>query len=413
MDTIQIIVSIDNDDLTIKSDEIQAIHKNITVCSGVPNGKIDAVNRDMPDTSTFDILLLASDDMIPIVAGYDDIIRTKMKEYFPDGDGVLWFNDGYTKYKLNTLVICGSKYYSRFGYIYNPEYKSLWCDNEFMDEANRLGRQVYFDNVIIRHDHHVNTRTVNSDNLYLENYRFLNSDKKIYNKRKFTKYDLSVLICTISSRNELFVKLLNRLTLLKQSTNLSIEVLYDSSGNISIGKKRNLLMNRALGTYCCFIDDDDNVTDDYFKVIENSGLVYDCISLNGMRYSNGSRDRPFYHSLKYTKWSTDENGYYRNPNHLNPMKTEIAKQIRFPLINNYEDRAFSEQLLKSGLLKTEYTHDKLQYLYFFDSNNSVSMSITNITNVTNATFMAPIEKKKELPVLLRIIPVRSVTLKLK
>jgi hypothetical protein len=114
MDSIQIIVSVDDDDHTIKKNEIQSIHKNITICSGISNGKIDAINRDMPDTSTFDILLLASDDMIPIVSGYDDIIRSKMTEYFPDGDGVVWFNDGYTTHRLNTLVICGSKYYSRF-----------------------------------------------------------------------------------------------------------------------------------------------------------------------------------------------------------------------------------------------------------------------------------------------------------
>jgi len=368
MDTIQIIVSVDDDDHTIKKHEIQSIHKNITICSGISNGKIDAINRDIPDTSTFDILLLASDDMIPIVSGYDDIIRSKMTQYFPDGDGVVWFNDRYRKYKLNTLVICGSKYYSRFGYIYNPEYKALWCDNEFMDEANRLGRQIYFDDVIIEHQHYLNNWSLHSDNLYLRNIESNDSDKQLYNKRRFTKYDLSVLICTISSRTKLFVKLLNKLTLLKQSTNLSIQILYDSSLTMSIGQKRNLLLDMALGTYCCFIDDDDEVTDDYFKIIENSGLTYDCISLNGRMYKDGKEDRPFYHSLKYTHWFENEAGYYRNPNHLNPMKTEIARQIRFPLKNFAEDRDFSKKLFESGLLKTEYTHDKLQYLYLYVSN---------------------------------------------
>jgi hypothetical protein len=76
-----------------------------------------------------------------------------MKENFPDTDGVLWFNDGNQKNNLNTLCIIGKKYYERFNYIYFPEYKSTWCDNEFMDVANILEKQKYFNDVIIKHEH--------------------------------------------------------------------------------------------------------------------------------------------------------------------------------------------------------------------------------------------------------------------
>ena len=75
------------------------------------------------------IVLLASDDMIPMEKGFDNIIIDKMKNYYPDTDGVLWFNDGYQGDKLNTLCILGKKYYDRFGYIYNPEYISVLSDN--------------------------------------------------------------------------------------------------------------------------------------------------------------------------------------------------------------------------------------------------------------------------------------------
>jgi hypothetical protein len=163
----------------------------------------------------------------------------------------------------------------------------------------------------------------------------------------------------------MFIELLNRLTLLKKSTTLQIEILFDNTNGITTGVKRNNLLDRALGKYCCFIDDDDKVTDDYFKIIEDSGLTYDCISLNGQMYVDGKIDKPFYHSLKYTKWFDDEKGYYRNPNHLNPMRTDIAKQIKFPSKTRGEDRDFSKQLFESGLLKTEYTHDKLQYIYLY------------------------------------------------
>jgi hypothetical protein len=101
----------------------------------------------------WDIFLLASDDMIPKVKGYDNIIRNKMKEFYPDTDGILWFNDGHQENRLNTLCILGKKYYDRFGYIYYPEYKSVWCDNEFMMVGDLLEKQTYFDEVIIEHEH--------------------------------------------------------------------------------------------------------------------------------------------------------------------------------------------------------------------------------------------------------------------
>ena len=359
---IKIIVSVDNDD---KPELYKKLHKCVEIVVGQPSGKIGAINRDIPDPSTFDILLVASDDMIPVVKGYDDIIRSKMNKYFPDGDGVLFFNDGYTYFKLNTLVICGSKYYQRFGYIYCPEYKSLWCDNEFMDQANLLGRQVYFHQIIIRHEHPANNKQTISDTLYNTNESYYPQDKLVYDSRKIRNYDVSVLICTIPLRKNMFIDLLNRITLLKQSTKLSIEVLFDCRLNISIGAKRNDLLSRSNGSYSCFVDDDDKITDDYFKVIEESELKYDCIQLNGIFYNNGIKNKPFYHSLKYDKWFEDNNAFYRNPNHLNPIKTSIAKQIGFTDKNFQEDYDFSKKLLESGLIKTEYQHDKIQYLYMF------------------------------------------------
>ena len=404
LESIQIIVSVDEDD---SPEKYKIDNERVTLKVGPPEGKVAAINRDMPDPSTFDILLLASDDMIPIVKGYDDIIRLKMLKYFPDTDGVLFFNDGFVGYRLNTLVICGSKYYQRFGYIYYPEYKSLFCDNEFMNEANKLGRQVYFDQTIIQHNHPANNSSVVNDTLYTTNETLWGRDQALYNSRKPTSYDLSILICTIPERKSMFIEILNRLTLLKQKTSLTVEVLFDGKMDLSVGKKRNNLLDRAIGTYCCFVDDDDKVTDDYYSVIEDSKLEYDCISLNGMMYNDGKSHLPFFHSLKYTSWIDTESAYYRNPNHLNPMKTSIARQIRFTDKNYGEDRDFSKALLESGLLQTEYEHDKLQYLYMFikdkpQSNPSVIQSMTKqkFGNIFGSKFKvntAPTTEPRSIP----------------
>lgn len=188
----KIIISCDTDDLSMQSEEIKnkiinyscesINNSNIEIYYGNNTSKISAINSNMNNVD-FDILLLASDDMIPIVKGYDTIIKNNMEKYFPDTDGVLWFNDGFQQSNCNTLCILGKKYYDRFGYIYNPEYKSLWCDVEFTEVANMLNKCVYFNEIIIQHQHPV-WGFGGHDELYNRNESYNSFDHEIYKKRK-------------------------------------------------------------------------------------------------------------------------------------------------------------------------------------------------------------------------------------
>jgi len=187
---ISIVVSIDADDAESVGAiaQYEAVHPgHVSVCVGPSEGKIAAINRDLPPLDTFDILLLGSDDMIPVVKAYDRILREKMAQYFPDTDGVLFFNDGYQKHHLNTLVICGSAYYARFGYIYHPEYKSFYCDQEFTNEGFWLKKQQYFDEILIRHEHPMFQQNVGIDQLYVKNQEFWKEDKETYARRFYQK----------------------------------------------------------------------------------------------------------------------------------------------------------------------------------------------------------------------------------
>lgn len=189
--TIPIIVSCDNDDDTMKEDyvtEVLSQYDNVTVKFGDNSSKISAINADLCGV-IFDIILLASDDMIPLTKGFDTIIKDKMRETYPDTDGVLWFNDGHQGNKLNTLCILGKRYYDRFGYIYYPEYLSTWCDNEFMDVANLLGKQTYFDETIIKHEH-PDCGFGNRDDIHKLNHQNESHDRSVYNNRKVKNFGL-------------------------------------------------------------------------------------------------------------------------------------------------------------------------------------------------------------------------------
>jgi hypothetical protein len=188
---VNFLITLDEDDSDMNnSDSISILNtfKNTSYIFGKSKSKIDAVNRDLDEFSDWDIVLLASDDMIPQEDGYDDIIINEMSKNFSDTDGVLWFADGNRK-DLNTLCILGKKYYDRFNYIYNPEYKSTWCDNEFTDIANKLNKQVFIDRVIIKHEHpdwgFGGRDTIHNLNITNEEH-----DKSVYFKNKSVNFGL-------------------------------------------------------------------------------------------------------------------------------------------------------------------------------------------------------------------------------
>lgn len=162
MHDVRFVISFDHDDPTMNNDNMWSLfhrlnlqHDGIIVpVCGSSTGKIAAVNADLDKVVALspDVILLASDDMIPVIGGYDEIIARNMAKHFPDTDGVLWFNDGFSGgNRLITLSILGRKYFDRFGYLYYPGYKSVFADNEFTVVASRLNRVAFIDQVIIQH----------------------------------------------------------------------------------------------------------------------------------------------------------------------------------------------------------------------------------------------------------------------
>lgn len=186
-DNIKYLISIDADDSTMRTMDSTAhlisSNENMFVYSGVSNSKIHACNRDMEKVKEWDIVVLMSDDMIPQINGWDELIRQAMFKYYPATDGCLWFNDGYQD-RICTLCIIGRVYYDRFGYIYHPDYNSLFCDNEFTVVAKAMDRMTYFSTVIFKHSHFANDPAVKRDALYDRNEAYFNIDKEIYEQRK-------------------------------------------------------------------------------------------------------------------------------------------------------------------------------------------------------------------------------------
>jgi glycosyltransferase involved in cell wall biosynthesis len=182
---------------------------------------------------------------------------------------------------------------------------------------------------------------------------------------------LSILVPTMPSRAH-YLKRLKRS--LKDQVNPDVELLiFEGDPGQSIGSKRNALLDMAKGDYVAFVDDDDIVAHHYvssvLKAIESNP---DVVGIHLLHYEDYALRGLTYHSLRFSKWYDEPNqqhpnlkNYYRNPNHINPVKRELALQVKFPEINMGEDKDYSMRL--KPLLSSEvYISDPI-YAYLFRS----------------------------------------------
>jgi hypothetical protein len=151
---VKFVITMDVDDVTMNNDDIKSwlnsLQVNIKYNYGHSKSKIEAVNADL-DGESADVLLLASDDMIPQIKNYDDIIFEAFKHTFPDFDGAIKFNDGLRNDDLMTLCVMGWPLYKHFGYIYHPEYTSVYCDNEQTIVLKKMKKFAISDICLIKH----------------------------------------------------------------------------------------------------------------------------------------------------------------------------------------------------------------------------------------------------------------------
>jgi len=257
--------------------------------------------------------------------------------------------------------------------------------------------------------------------------------------------DLSILIATVPPRN----KYLNRLlvNLQKQIVENKLEdrieiLIYEDDFEKVLGEKKNTLYQSARGKYVVSIDDDDDVSDDYCKlicdVIDNQDVDQICI---GHRYFHNntnkwipikiSKDYKYYSlvflnlfNLYITKYHdigydgglfinkfpilrAKEKSYktliiiiflkifqktltkgLRHTCHTIPIKREIVQSINFSNRPREQDIEWATEIYKRGLIKTEYTINKDLYFYYYNDEMSI--------NRGKSGWMSIEEKRKKL-----------------
>jgi glycosyltransferase involved in cell wall biosynthesis len=183
--------------------------------------------------------------------------------------------------------------------------------------------------------------------------------------------ELSILILTLPTRIDSYATLIKSLNQQVIENNLinrvQILTLCDTK-EISVGEKRNILLNKSCGRYVCFIDDDDVIAPNYLiKIISALSSNADVVTFCGDYMENSLRTE-FSISMVHRGNFNHPNMFYRLPNHLCPVKREIALSCQFTDKNYGEDSDYADKI--NQYIKNEFhIQDKL-YFYMYDSNTS-------------------------------------------
>lgn len=192
-----ILVSADKDDFTMYNQAVMNEIKpflesgKVVIAFDKSTSKIDAINRDLELISDWQILINFSDDMEFLVDGFDEIIRSHFSTHFPDYNGNMYYNDGFVGDKLSTMSIIGRQYFDTVldKKIYNPEYFSLFCDNEYTEVAVKLNKIQYYNIILCKHNHPANIGGVMDEQL-TKTQAYWERDKNTYEKRKSKNFFL-------------------------------------------------------------------------------------------------------------------------------------------------------------------------------------------------------------------------------
>lgn len=180
-----IMVTADVDDASMRDIKLP---DGVIIYYGISTGKVNAINRDMPLAPDWDILINMSDDMEFIKHGFDTEI-VKDFQMLTSTDAFIHYPDQAAGEALCTMSIMGREYYDRFGYIYHPDYKSLFCDNEAQDVAKILRRYKFIKKRLFNHNHPA-WGLCATDEQYIRTEAFYYEDKVTYERRKANNFDL-------------------------------------------------------------------------------------------------------------------------------------------------------------------------------------------------------------------------------
>jgi hypothetical protein len=180
---------------------------------------------------------------------------------------------------------------------------------------------------------------------------------------------LSVLILTTPRRvGKSLPSLLEKLNDQIGDRDVEVLALYDNKKS-TVGAKRNALMSIANGTYLCFVDDDDDIADEYITeilgAIENNVDV-DCVVFDELQIVDTQEPEHWKYQIKFKDY--DGKYHYGRPAHTHVWLSSKTKNCKFPSQNFEEDSVWIDTMVHR--ITNLVSIDKILYYYNFSTESS-------------------------------------------
>lgn len=176
----------------------------------------------------------------------------------------------------------------------------------------------------------------------------------------------NILIPTIPHRHHRLLGLLAALDAqISPGSGVTVRVLRDNLG-LSIGAKRQALLDASDAAYVSWVDDDDLVAPDYVESVRAAlAAGPDIVGFAVLFTVDGSLPKVTWHALGRPGWD-DGPRPWRDVSHLCPIRRELA------LLGTWEggygeDRRWADAVRASGQVRTGALIDRWMYWYRFSS----------------------------------------------
>ena len=180
---VEYVFSLDNDDVQGTLYEGNCIYNN-------NRSAIDAINK-AAEIATGDLFVVVSDDF-DCPEHWDSLLIWGLQG---KSDYCVKTQDGLQP-TLMTLPIMDRIYYERFGYIYHPDYRHMFCDQEMTAVAHMLGKVITLP-LVFPHNHYT-TGKFQRDAVTLRNNATWQQGERVFNERLKNNFGIEFPVCKYS-----------------------------------------------------------------------------------------------------------------------------------------------------------------------------------------------------------------------
>jgi len=186
-DSLEYIISIDDDDKFQKEYFEFCNQNNLILTVNNNRSMVDATNI-AAKLSTGDLIILLSDDF-ELCDNWNVLLKNKIIDQ--NSLYAIHVNDGISKGDILSIPIISKMLYQKLGYVYHPEFFSLFADNALFDTCKILNCLIDANDILFQHHHYINNKAVYDETYQKENSKYAyESGKLLYQKLKERNFDL-------------------------------------------------------------------------------------------------------------------------------------------------------------------------------------------------------------------------------